>query len=360
MRAGSDIVVIRRVSTCVAGSTDCDAFVGGTTQAWFQASLCASATELDSSILTDYYSMDTVVAGLTRHKRDCTTLADFHRFVTRIYFVANNDNPGDGIPTLKRAELGATGFTIVPLVEGIENLQYEYGLDTSATPDGAPDVFTADPDSYTGAGSVGATGNWRNAVAVRVNLLARNTRFDARIHRLQGLYARSQRGWKRQLLHAGFVDALPGVDVPETRLRRRDAAHQSLRAGDHAVKPMRSRQRGIVMVMGLIMLVLMTLLALTTLNLGKSSLQIVGNMQLRKQALAAAQEAIEDAVSTTRLFLSPTAVFLNPCAGHQHQVRRRRRRRASRHHRSADADADLRQGADHQERVHEPEPERSQ
>jgi len=175
VRTGADIVVIRRVSTCVAGNTDCDAFAGGTTQPWFQASLCASASELDSANLTDYYAMDTATAGLTKHKRDCATLADFHRFVTHIYFIANNDNAGDGIPTLKRAELGATGFTIVPLVEGIENLQYEYGLDTSATPDGAPDVFTADPDNYTGAGSVGAVGNWRNVVALRVNLLARNT-----------------------------------------------------------------------------------------------------------------------------------------------------------------------------------------
>jgi type IV pilus assembly protein PilW len=48
-------------------------------------------------------------------------------------------------------------------------------MDTSVTPDGAPDVFTADPDGYTGAGSVGATGNWRSVVAVRVNVLARNT-----------------------------------------------------------------------------------------------------------------------------------------------------------------------------------------
>ncbi len=45
------------------------------------------------------------------------------------------------------------------------------------------------------------------------------------------------------------------------------------------MRPMPNRQRGVVMVMGLIMLVLMTLLALTTLNLGKSSLQIVGNMR---------------------------------------------------------------------------------
>ena len=77
--------------------------------------------------------------------------------------------------------------------------------------------------------------------------------------------------------------------------------------------PMANRQRGVVMIMGLIIMVLMTLLALTSLNLGKSSLQIVGNMQLRKQVIAAAQEAIEDAISTTRLFLSPTAIYLSPC-----------------------------------------------
>jgi hypothetical protein len=81
------------------------------------------------------------------------------------------------------------------------------------------------------------------------------------------------------------------------------------------MKPMANRQRGVVMIMGLIMLVLMTLLALTTLNLGKSTLQIVGNMQLRKQVIAAAQEAIEDAISTTRMFMSPGAIYLSPCAG---------------------------------------------
>ena len=81
------------------------------------------------------------------------------------------------------------------------------------------------------------------------------------------------------------------------------------------MKPMPNRQRGVVLVIGLIMLVLLTLLAMTALNLGKSSLQIVGNMQLRKQVIAAAQEAIDDAISTTRLFLSPGAIYLNPCAG---------------------------------------------
>ncbi len=81
------------------------------------------------------------------------------------------------------------------------------------------------------------------------------------------------------------------------------------------MRTMANRQRGVVLIMGLIMLVVLTLLALTTLNLGKSSLQIVGNMQLRRQVIAAAQEAIDDAISTTRLFLSPGSIYLNPCSG---------------------------------------------
>ncbi len=173
VRAGTDIVLIRRVSSCVAGSSGCEAFSVGVP--YFQAALCASATELDSAITSDYFSMDTTVAGLTKHKKDCATAADYRRYYTNIYFVANNDRTSDGIPTLKRAELGAGAFSIVPLVEGIENLQIEYGLDTSAVPDGAPDVFTADPDGYTGAGAAGVAGNWRNVVATRVTVLARNT-----------------------------------------------------------------------------------------------------------------------------------------------------------------------------------------
>jgi len=176
VRAGTDIVVLRRTSTCVAGSAGCDALSAGTP--YFQASLCGGATELGSASVSDYFAMDTttgVGTTLIKHKKDCAALADYRRYITRIYFVANNDIVGDGIPTLKRAELGAGAFTIVPLVEGIENIQLEYGIDTSAIPDGAPDVFTANPDTYVGAGAAGVAGNWRNVVAARINLLARNT-----------------------------------------------------------------------------------------------------------------------------------------------------------------------------------------
>jgi Tfp pilus assembly protein PilX len=75
----------------------------------------------------------------------------------------------------------------------------------------------------------------------------------------------------------------------------------------------RRRQRGATLLVALIMLVLMTMFAVTTFNLGKSSLQMVGNMQQRNQAHVAAQSTIEEVISTTRFFQAPSAVFFTPC-----------------------------------------------
>lgn len=77
------------------------------------------------------------------------------------------------------------------------------------------------------------------------------------------------------------------------------------------MKPMPFRQQGATLLVSLIMLVLMTLLAVSSFNMGKTSLQVVGNMQQRNQALSAAQEAINDAISTTRFIETPAAVLTN-------------------------------------------------
>ena len=74
-----------------------------------------------------------------------------------------------------------------------------------------------------------------------------------------------------------------------------------------------TRQRGMALVVGLILLALMTVMAITSFNIGRTSLDIVGNMQARQQALTAANDAIQEAVSTVRLFQAPSAIFLNPC-----------------------------------------------
>lgn len=57
------------------------------------------------------------------------------------------------------------------------------------------------------------------------------------------------------------------------------------------------RQKGATLLLGLIMLVLLTLMAVTSFRLGKSNLQIVGNMQFRSETVRAAEEAVEAAIS---------------------------------------------------------------
>lgn len=55
----------------------------------------------------------------------------------------------------------------------------------------------------------------------------------------------------------------------------------------------RRAQRGVTLVIGLIMLVLITLLVTTAFSLSTTNLKSVGNMQVRDEALAAANIAIE-------------------------------------------------------------------
>jgi hypothetical protein len=71
-------------------------------------------------------------------------------------------------------------------------------------------------------------------------------------------------------------------------------------------------QQGVTLVTALIMLVLLTLLALTSFNLGNSTLQVVGNMQQREQSVAAANEAIEETISSTNFFNTPSAALPHP------------------------------------------------
>jgi type IV pilus assembly protein PilW len=151
----------------------CDA-VDTSQYTYFQTTLCSTET-------TTLYGININ----TLHQKDCTTLANRRAFYTRIYFVTNNNQAGDGIPTLKVAELGSGGFTTSALAAGIQQLQLEYGLDTNN--DGTPDVYTADPNLYPGTSSsdtnkcisTACQTNWRNVTTVKIHLLASNTQATA-------------------------------------------------------------------------------------------------------------------------------------------------------------------------------------
>lgn len=57
-------------------------------------------------------------------------------------------------------------------------------------------------------------------------------------------------------------------------------------------------QSGATLVVGLIMLVLITLLVITALTMSTANLKAVGNMQIRNEAIAAANQRIEEILST--------------------------------------------------------------
>jgi len=116
--------------------------------------------------------------------------ASIRQYRTHIYFVAPCSVPSDGtsicvndgtddlgkpIPTLKRLEMGASGaFTIVPIVEGIESIRFQYGVDSSPSSADINTGLVGDsiPDSFIAAPS---TAEQSMTVAMKIHVLARNT-----------------------------------------------------------------------------------------------------------------------------------------------------------------------------------------
>ncbi|HEU4851349.1 MAG TPA: PilW family protein [Telluria sp.] len=178
LKSGTDILVVRHAGTCVIGAADCDTAADG--GPFLQASLCNNVAELNSGDPNTFFGVAAQTSSLTLTRRDCSTVAAIRRLQVHIYFIATYNETGDGMPTLKRAELvsadGVVSFNIVPLVEGIENLQLEYGLDTSVPTDGVANVFVTDPAIYNSCNAPAcANTNWEMVQSARISLLARNT-----------------------------------------------------------------------------------------------------------------------------------------------------------------------------------------
>jgi type IV pilus assembly protein PilW len=116
-------------------------------------------------------------ALFTVKNKDFTSFSPVRRYYVHIYFIAPcsvpagggsvctgaADDNGSPIPTLKRIELTANNaMSVVPLVEGIENLKIDYGIDSDK--DGVPDTtYIAAP----------ALAQWPDVVAVRISVLSR-------------------------------------------------------------------------------------------------------------------------------------------------------------------------------------------
>lgn len=91
------------------------------------------------------------------------------RYLPRIYYVRNKLVDGVNVPTLYRKVLD-TSLNMVDeeLVEGIENVQVQFGIDTDAPADGKVNFYTVSPTSSQLA----------KAITARVNVLARAISVD--------------------------------------------------------------------------------------------------------------------------------------------------------------------------------------
>lgn len=162
-RANTGMLFVQRASTAVTPQAALNPGV-----AYLQVSLCGD--EYNASVATRY-KLANAAAGVFNLKQiDCgANLAPVRQYVRRIFFIDSNNVAGDGIPTLKRVdfEAGQKIGTPVALVEGIEDLQFEYALDQSG--DGSPDAYTETPSTF----GAPPTNQLVNIVGVRVWLIAR-------------------------------------------------------------------------------------------------------------------------------------------------------------------------------------------
>ncbi|WP_212784826.1 PilW family protein [Ferrigenium kumadai] len=149
--AGTSILVVRRTATpaIAAGGA-----VAGTT--YLQVSRCN----------TDTSAFAFGTSGFNLKQKDCATLAPLHKYIVRLYYISSCSvctGSADTVPTLKMVEFIDGAQTTIPLVEGIEDMQFDYGVAASST-SGSPATYTTTP----------TVDDWGNVMAIRVNLLVRN------------------------------------------------------------------------------------------------------------------------------------------------------------------------------------------
>lgn len=168
LRPGSDVLVVRRASTTVVAP-------GASGRYYIQSTGSQAKIQLENG------------SGSWNLFTNAGTPAPVREYRVHVYFVApcsvgtGTDASGikgvcragdDNIPTLKRLELESTGMTIVPLVEGIEYLKLEYGVDNVP---GTPDPTTGLTGDATVDSFTPVPADWSQVIAAKVYLLARNT-----------------------------------------------------------------------------------------------------------------------------------------------------------------------------------------
>lgn len=171
LRAGTGVITVTRAETGAAATP---------------ASTVASNLYIQTTSCATDPSRVTVATGpaanFTLQNRACNAPNNVHRLSQRTYFLSNCNNctSNDGIPSLKRGELIGNSFVVNTVAEGVEQLQFEVGVDIDN--DGQVDemlpfagITGGDPPPYDAPPYGAPPYEWRNVLAVRVHMLTRSS-----------------------------------------------------------------------------------------------------------------------------------------------------------------------------------------
>ncbi len=160
-KAGTSAVAIRRLSVDTTATASAVA-----NQDYVQYSFCATdpaATQMIAGRGAGTFTLQNFA---------CTATNPVRAYVSRIYYIATCNRcgaGGDNVPTLKRVDRIAGALVTTPLVEGVEELRFEYGFDTDT--DGTADTYLVDDNAPALAG---AASLWQNAMTVRAHFIVRS------------------------------------------------------------------------------------------------------------------------------------------------------------------------------------------
>lgn len=133
-------------------------------------SLSANTAYVRSNISNGLLFIGPAVPGSSLKNINNNLITNNYRFISRVYYVSNyTDDTSDGMPSLHRVDL-ANGPTMEDsmLIPGVQDLQFEYGVDTNSD-------FQV--DSYVNANNVTS---WTDGsvMAVKIWILMRSERAD--------------------------------------------------------------------------------------------------------------------------------------------------------------------------------------
>lgn len=207
-KANTDVLVLRRADTIPTAVADLDP-----NKYYIQTNV------LDTPIL----ARGNAGANFTLTNRD-GTLAEIREYHQNIFYISCSGgcDASDEIPSMRRVDVSAVGTEIVNVVDGIEHMKVEYGVD-DPIPDcvpgaaqdgvyGAPKVYEADPTAA----------QWPNVVALKVHLLARNIELSPghddsnKIYKLGSYYVPAEELDKRYKRNA-FTAVVRAVNQSQRR-----------------------------------------------------------------------------------------------------------------------------------------------